>query len=92
MLPLDARTLLLGDGFAFATDAGPLDCLGTSSGTGGYADLARKAARFRLGELEFRVASLDDLIRMTRAAGRPKDRIELEVLGALRDELDGEAP
>jgi hypothetical protein len=25
---------------------------------------------------------------MKRAAGRPKDLIELEVLGALRDELD----
>ncbi|HEV8639326.1 MAG TPA: hypothetical protein VG370_34390 [Chloroflexota bacterium] len=91
-VPLDARGLLLGDSFTFATDAGPLDCLGTPSGTGGYADLARKAARFRLGELEFQVVSLDDLIRMKRAAGRAKDRIELEILGALRDELDGEAP
>ena len=25
---------------------------------------------------------------MKRAAGRPKDLIELEILGALRDELD----
>ena len=25
---------------------------------------------------------------MKRAAGRPKDRIELEILGALREELD----
>jgi hypothetical protein len=29
-----------------------------------------------------------DLIAMKRAAGRPKDRIELEILGALREELD----
>lgn len=35
-----------------------------------------------------RFASLDDLIRMKRAAGRPKDLIELEVLGALREEID----
>jgi hypothetical protein len=26
---------------------------------------------------------------MKRAAGRPKDRIELEILGALRDEIEG---
>jgi hypothetical protein len=33
-------------------------------------------------------ASLDDLIAMKRAAGRPKDRVELEILGALREEMD----
>jgi hypothetical protein len=35
------------------------------------------------------VAALDDLIRMKRASGRPKDRVELEILGALRDEIEG---
>jgi hypothetical protein len=25
---------------------------------------------------------------MKRAAGRPKDRVELEILGALREEID----
>jgi hypothetical protein len=89
---LDARTLAFGDSFTFDTDVGPVDCLGTPGGTGGYGDLARKATRFRLDDLEFVVVSLDDLIRMKRAAGRPKDRIELEILGALRDEIDGEPP
>ena len=40
-----------------------------------------------LGGFTIRVASIDDLIRMKRAAGRPKDLIEVEVLGALRDEI-----
>lgn len=31
---------------------------------------------------------IDDLIRMKRASARPKDRIELEVLRAVRDERD----
>jgi hypothetical protein len=35
-----------------------------------------------------RVSSIDDLIRMKQAVGRPKDLIEVEVLGALRDEID----
>jgi hypothetical protein len=33
------------------------------------------------------VVALDDLIRMKRVAGRPKDRIEVEVLLGLRDEI-----
>lgn len=34
--------------------------------------------------------SLDDLNRMKKAAGRPKDKIALEILGALRDQIDEE--
>lgn len=86
---LDARTLAAGDRFTFVTDAGDLDILATPSGTGGFADLVRTSVRTDLGDgLIVRVASIDDLIRMKSAAGRPKDLIELEVLGALRDELD----
>jgi len=43
---------------------------------------------YEIDSLSVRMASLDDLIRMKRAAGRPKDIIALEELGALRDELD----
>jgi hypothetical protein len=38
--------------------------------------------------LVVRVASIDDLIRMNRAAGRPQDLIAVEWLSAVRDELD----
>lgn len=89
---LDARTLRLGDSFTFATSAGDLDCLGTPSGTGGYADLVTKAIEMELVGIRVRLASVDDLIRMKRAANRLKDREQLRVLGALRDELDGEEP
>ena len=86
---LDARTLAAGDCFTFNTDFGPLDVLGTPSGTRGYDALRANAVAFAMGDLEVWVVSLDDLIAMKRAAGRAKDRIELEVLGALRDERDG---
>lgn len=85
---LDARTLANGDSLTFATDAGDLDILGTPSGSGGYDDLVRTAEEVELGEITVRIASIDALIRMKRAAGRPKDLIEVEVLAALRDELD----
>jgi hypothetical protein len=88
---LDARTLASGDHFTFATDVGDLDCLLAPSGREGFDDLARDAVIVDLGDVEVAVASLDALIRMKRAAGRAKDRAELEILGALRDEIDGEA-
>lgn len=86
---LDGPTLEAGDHFTFTTDAGPIDCLGTPAGTDGFADLDASATDEELDGLVVRVASLDDLIRMKRAAGRPQDRIAVEWLSALRDELEG---
>jgi hypothetical protein len=86
---LDRRALESGDHFTFSTDAGPIDCLGTPAGTEGFADLDAAATDEDLDGPVVRVASLDDLIRMKRAAGRPQDRIAIEWLAALRDELEG---
>ncbi|HEY3125487.1 MAG TPA: hypothetical protein VGK07_00405 [Candidatus Limnocylindria bacterium] len=86
---LDARTLAAGDSFTFKSDVGDLDCLGTPSGTGGYDDLKAGAELVDVDGLKVWVTSLADLIEMKRVAGRNKDRVELEVLGALRDERGG---
>jgi hypothetical protein len=90
---LDARTLEVGDHFTFDTTAGALDILGHPSGIpGGYEELERAADEMEIAPgLSVQVASIDDIIRMKRAAGRPKDLIEVEVLGALRDEIDDQA-
>jgi hypothetical protein len=87
---LDAATLKAGQNFTLESSAGALDVLGMPAGVGGYDDLVANAVETDLGEgLVVPVCHLDDLIRMKRAAGRPKDRIEVEVLAALRDEIDG---
>jgi hypothetical protein len=84
---VDQKTLRAGDSFTLTTDIGWVDILGTPSGTDGYDDLARTADVFTLFGSRVLVASVEDLIRMKRAAGRPKDLLALEELGALRDEL-----
>lgn len=85
---LDAAALANGDTFTFVTDAGNLDVLGTPSGTNGFDDLVATAVEMDLADLKVMVCDLEDLIRMKRAASRPKDLIEIEVLSALREELD----
>jgi len=86
---LDAETFRMSDSFTFTTDLGDLDCLGTPAGTEGYRDLSANATAMDFDGFEVAVVSLDDLIRMKRAAGRAKDRVELEILGALREEIEG---
>jgi len=86
--PLDERTLLAGTVFTLMTRFGRFDLLANPDPGLDFAALMRSGAEHEfLGHRLF-VASLDDLIAMKRAAGRPKDRVELEILGALREELD----
>lgn len=86
--PLDDRALRAGDAFTLSTRYGDLDLLAhPDPGLDFEALLGRSITAEILG-VPVRVASLDDLIAMKRAAGRPKDRIELEILGALREEID----
>jgi predicted nucleotidyltransferase len=85
---LDGKTLARGDTFMLTTDIGWIDIMATPAGTSGYEDLARAAEEFQLFGHRVLVAGIEDLIRMKRAAGRPKDLLALEELGALRDEID----
>jgi hypothetical protein len=89
---LDAHSLANGDAFTFDTRLGALDVLASAAAFGGqrldFDVLSRTAVSLELEGHRFKVASLDDLIAMKRAAGRPKDLAAVEDLGALRDELD----
>jgi predicted nucleotidyltransferase len=88
---LDAKSLALGSNFTFDTDLGPLDLLGWVEPLGAYEDIAPRAARVRLDSTEVLVACLDDLIRIKRHIGRPKDKLDLLQLEAIK-RLQGESP
>lgn len=87
-VPLDWRLLHAADNFTFSTDFGAFDCLAEPAGIESYEELRAGAATMGLDGIEIKVASIDHLMRMKRAAGRRKDLIELEILGALKEEID----
>jgi len=54
----------------------------------GFEELDRNAVSMDLDGFSVRVASLTDLMRMKRAAARPKDLLALEELGAIVERMD----
>jgi hypothetical protein len=84
----DSATLTAGSNFTFSTDAGNLDCFATPAGSAGFEELIAGATEMRVGSLQISVVALEDLIRLKQASGRPKDRIEVEVLSALKEEIE----
>jgi predicted nucleotidyltransferase len=82
----DARTLERGLNFTLITDLGALDLLGEITGGGRYEDLLPAAAPIKLFGLSCQVLELDALIRVKRAAGRPKDLEAVAELEAIREE------
>ena len=86
--PVDAQALRAGDVLTLTTLAGDLDLLAHPDPDLDFATLERSASTVPILGVPVRVAGIDDLMAMKRAAGRPKDRIELEILGALREEID----
>lgn len=79
-VPIDARFFAGKVSATFLTRHGPLDVVIRPDGTDGYADLVRGAVSRDVGGREISVASIDDIIRSTRAAGRPKDQKALRPL------------
>jgi predicted nucleotidyltransferase len=86
--PIDHRALRAGDVFTLSTRFGDLDLLAHPDPGLDFETLWSRSIAAEIFGMEVRVASLADLIDMKRAAGRPKDRIELEILGALREAID----
>lgn len=80
----DVRTLQTSINLTLETDAGSVDLLGEPAGIVSFDDLWQRAALIDWQGVPVRVASVDDLIAMKRAANRPKDQNHLLELEALR--------
>jgi hypothetical protein len=66
------------------TKLGPLDLLAQPDGAPVYERLRAGSVREDVAGVPVQIASLDDLIAMKRAAGRPRDLIAVEELEAIR--------
>ena len=84
---LDKRSLRSSELLTLTSSYGDIDLIGDPAGSSGFDALEAHADTLELDDLHVRVASIDDLIAMKSAAGRPKDRVEVEILEALRDEV-----
>lgn len=88
----DERTLQRVSLLTLETDAGWLDLLLDPDGSPGYAELRSHAERVDINGRVVRVAGVEDMIAMKRAAGRPQDLAdiaELELLREMGEELRG---
>lgn len=83
---LDAPTLARGLNFTLTTALGDLDLLGEVVGGGTYEQLLPHTRRIRVFDIDIDVVTLAQLIRLKRAAGRPKDLEALAELEILMEE------
>lgn len=78
----DARTLTQTQILCLTTPTGDIDLLVNPDGAPAYDTLRRRADIMELGGQGVRIASIEDMLAMKRAAGRPQDLIDIEALEA----------
>lgn len=83
---LDTQTLANGSNFTFDSPHGSFDILGYADGMASYEGLRNGAVVATIEDVEVRVASLNHLIAMKRAANRPKDQLMVEEYLSLDDQ------
>ena len=81
----DLETVKRGLNFTLTTNLGWIDLLGEVVGGGKYEDLVGESSDMVLHGTPWRVLNLEMLIRIKRAAGRPKDFEAIAELELLRD-------
>ncbi len=80
----DDQTLMNSSVLTLQTDIGRIDLLAEPSGSSDYLALRSRALDVEINGRVVPVASIDDLIAMKRAAGRPKDMAHIAELETIK--------
>ena len=88
----DQRTIQGGLNFTLTTSLGDLDLLGEVPGGGTYEQLLPFTQEITIDGVPERVVTLERLIQLKRAAGRPKDLEAIAELQALLEERQKSRP
>lgn len=80
----DGRMIGQTEILTLTTTAGEIDLLRAPAGGPGYQRMRQRAERMSVAGFSVLVASLEDLLAMKRAAGRPRDLADVEELEAIR--------
>lgn len=83
----DEQTVKRGLNFTLTTTLGALDVLGEIAGGGGYDHLLPQTIKMEIAGTECLCLNLECLIRVKRAAGRPKDLEVIAELERIKEEL-----
>jgi len=83
---LEQRTFEQGSNFTFDSQYGSFDILGQVAGIRDYDELRAEAITTTMEGVEVRIASIDHLIAMKRAANRTKDKLMVEEYIVIADE------
>jgi hypothetical protein len=78
-----APLLASSDQWHLITVHGPLDILTLPAHLGSFEDMRARAHEVPLGDLSIPIAHRDDLLKMKRAAGRPQDLADIQLLESL---------
>jgi Nucleotidyl transferase AbiEii toxin, Type IV TA system len=81
----DGRTLRSTQILCLTTPVGDIDLLVDPEGAPGYSVLRERANIMELSGRNVRIASIEDMLAMKRAAGRPQDLADVESLEVARE-------
>ena len=81
---IDEQSLALGCNFTFTTRFGDFDLIGYLEPLGDYLAVSDRAIDMHVGGLDLRVIHIDDLIAIREHLGRPKDKLSLYQLQAIK--------